>query len=111
VDGLSLAQESETPKLPMCLLTMKAGFHEDHHLVSLLTFFALVWMVHEANAYLYCELKVGSPKWARKEGSPNSICGVKEKCQTKCAIAKTPQQDEDCLSINCAPLQRRSKRR
>jgi hypothetical protein len=79
--------------------------------VSLLTFFALVWMVHEANAYLYCELKVGSPKWARKEGSPNSICGVKEKCQTKCAIAKTPQQDEDCLSINCAPLQRRSKRR
>ena len=39
---------------------------------SVLTFIALVSMVQEANAYLYCELKGGSSKkdWACKECSP-----------------------------------------
>src|SRR6185437_2882860 len=76
---------------------------------SVLAFITLAWMIKEANAYLYCEVKVGSTKWTCKECLPNAICGVKEECQTKCAKAKTPQQAEDCLTINCAPLQRRSK--
>jgi hypothetical protein len=52
---------------------------------SVLTFIALVCMVEEANAYLYCELKGGSYKkdWACKECSPSAICGVKEDCQSK----------------------------
>ena len=82
---------------------------------SVLTFVTLMWMVEEANAYLYCELKGGSPQkeWACKECLPNAICGVKEECQTKCAKAETPKQGENCLTINCPPLlpQGRSKRR
>jgi hypothetical protein len=67
---------------------------------SVLTFATLAWMVAEADAYLYCELKGRSPKkeWARKECSRNAICGVKEECRTKCAKAKTPQQAEDVRS-------------
>jgi hypothetical protein len=81
-------------------------------LASMLTFVVLLWMVQEANAYLYCELKGGSSKkeWACKECSPNAICGVKEDCQAKCAKAQTPEQAENCLTINCAPPQVRSKR-
>jgi hypothetical protein len=42
---------------------------------SVLTFIALVCMVEEANAYLYCELKGGSYKkdWACKECSPSAM--------------------------------------
>ena len=80
---------------------------------SVLTFVTLGGMVEEAKAYLYCELKGGSPKkeWGCKECSPNAICGVKEECQTKCAKAETPKQAEDCLTIYCSPPQARSKRR
>ena len=70
---------------------------------SVLTFIALVSMVQEANAYLYCELKGGSSKkdWACKECSPTANCGVKEDCQAKCAKAKTPKEAESCLTLNC----------
>jgi hypothetical protein len=80
---------------------------------SLLMSVALAWVVEEANAYLYCELKGVSAKkeWACKDCSPSAICGVKEDCQVKCAKAQTPKQAESCLTINCAPLQVRSKRR
>ena len=71
---------------------------------SVLTLVALMWMVEEANAYLYCELKVSKKEWACKDCSPNAICGVKEECQTKCAKAETPKQGENCLTINCPPL-------
>ena len=81
-------------------------------LASVLTFVALVWMVKEANANMYCEVKGSTKKeWACKECSPDAICGVKEECQTKCAKAHTPKQAEDCLTINCSPSQGRSKRR
>jgi hypothetical protein len=48
---------------------------------SVLTFIALVSMVQEANACLYCELKGGSSKkdWVCKECSPTAICGVTAK--------------------------------
>jgi hypothetical protein len=80
---------------------------------SVLTFIAVVGMVQEANAYLYCELKGGSSKkdWACKECSPTAICGVKEDCQAKCAKAKTPKEAESCLTLNCPAPQVRSKHR
>jgi hypothetical protein len=80
---------------------------------SVLTFIALVCMVEEANAYLYCELKGGSYKkdWACKECSPSAICGVKEDCQAKCAKPKTPKEAESCLTLNCPAPQVPSKHR
>jgi hypothetical protein len=95
---------------------MKAAFRDPIKAITLasaLTLVALVWMVEEANAYLYCELKGSSPKqeWACKDCSPSAICGVKEECQSKCAKAETPKQAENCLTINCPTLQGRSKRR
>jgi hypothetical protein len=77
-----------------------------------LTFVTLAWMVGEANAYLYCELKGASSKkeWACKECSPNAICGVKEDCQAKCAKAKTPKEAESCLTLNCPPPEVHPKR-
>jgi len=74
-------------------------------LASVLMLAALLCMVEQADAYLYCELKGGSSKkeWACKECSPNAICGVKEDCQAKCAKAKTPKEAESCLTLNCPP--------
>ena len=79
---------------------------------SVMTFVALVGMTEQANAYLFCELKADSSKkeWACKDCSPNSICGVKEDCQGKCAKAKTPKEAESCLALNCPAPQVRSKR-
>ena len=82
-------------------------------LASLLAFAALLCMVEQADAYLYCELKGGSSKkeWACKECSPSAICGVKEECQAECAKAKTPKEAESCLTLNCPAPQVRSKHR
>jgi len=82
-------------------------------LASVLMLAALLCMVEQADAYLYCELKGGSSKkeWACKECSPNAICGVKEDCQAKCAKAKTPKEAESCLTLNCPAPQVRSKHR
>jgi hypothetical protein len=81
-------------------------------LASVLAFAALLCMVEQADAYLYCELKGGSSKkeWACKECSPNAICGVKEDCQAKCAKAKTPKEAESCLTLNCPPPEVHPKR-
>ncbi len=100
---LVLAQQTANKRISIKSITF----------ASVLTFVTLGGMVEEAKAYLYCELKGGSPKkeWGCKECSPNAICGVKEECQTKCAKAETPKQAEDCLTIYCSPPQARSKRR
>ena len=81
-------------------------------LASVLMLAALLCMVEQADAYLYCELKGGSSKkeWACKECSPNAICGVKEDCQAKCAKAKTPKEAESCLTLNCPPPEVHPKR-